>query len=162
MPRTLAAAMAMPREACALVNACLELFPGAPASPAVLAMLLARVERKKFLTILDGHRIPHGFPDSVEIQLVGRKMNKLLVKVRPAVAPGDAEILTCVWEQTFDATTEGMLAAIVESRPALASLKRGFCESCCAAEPPRKRLKCANLQMCPDCVLARALGCRPL
>jgi len=126
-------------------------------------MLLARVERKKFLTILDGHRIPHGAPDRIEIQLTGKKMNKLLVKVRPAVAPrAETGHYTSVWEQTFDATTEGMLAAIVESRPALASLKRGFCESCCAAEPPRKRLKCAGLQMCPDCVLARALGCRPL
>jgi len=125
-------------------------------------MLLARVERKKFLTILDGPRIPYGAPDRIEIQLVGRKMNKLLVRVRPAVAPpGDGHHLI-VWEYTVAATTEGMLAAIVDSGAVLANLKRGLCESCAAAEPPRKKLKCAGLQMCPDCVLARALGCRPL
>jgi hypothetical protein len=96
----------------------------------------------------------------VEIIFEGRKKTKqLLVRVHPALlCERDYVNQFSVSERRYDATPDGLLRAIVESKEVLAQLRRGFCETCLALRPPQKKLKTKGLPACALCVLKGAMN----
>ena len=155
--------LALPRGVCGFITQFLELSPDIAASSGNVGELLAHLEQEKRVVVDDGPPpAPGRHPARTEFIYERRKkQNRLLVRVHPAlVVHEDYLDQHPVFERRYDATAAGMLSAIVDSKAALASLRRGFCETCLALERPRKRLKGNGLPACPECVLAVALGSR--
>jgi hypothetical protein len=96
----------------------------------------------------------------VDIDVERRKKTvKLLVRVSPALlCERDYVNQFSVSERRYDATPDGLLRAIVESKEIFAQLRRGYCETCLALQPPKKKLKIKGLPACALCVLTGAMN----
>jgi hypothetical protein len=154
--------MSLPAEVCSIVDQFLELYPGVPASPEVLGELLAEIKLEMTVKLRDGPQPKYGYAPTVWFQYEPKKKNsRLLVFVRPTKFGPEDTSTRDLFERRYDATTDGLLAAISDTKEVLERLRRGLCETCLAREPPRKKLKGKGLPSCTFCVFAGALGCRP-
>ena len=154
--------MTMPLEARAAIAWFLELSPGIQADAETLTTLLDHIEHEKSVWLYDGAFVPDGLPPRVTIDYERRKKaSRIFVGVHPGLyCEQDYRNQILAFERRYAATSDGLLAAIVDAKGALTSMKRGWCETCLALEPPRKKLKGKGLPSCAGCVLSAALGCR--
>jgi len=154
--------MSMPLEVRAAIEWFLELSPGIQADTETLTTLLSHIEHEKDVTLYDGPFFPSGLPPRVTIDYERRKKtSRILVRVHPGLyCEKDYRSQQSAFERRYDATSDGLLAGIVDAKSALANLKRGWCETCLALEPPKRKLKGNGLPSCAGCVLSNALGCR--
>jgi len=153
LPRTLAAAMAMPLEVCAAVGGFLQLADGIAANPKNLEVMLAHI-------LKNGHHEIHRATPTVArpkfiFNVIGTKRRPELVLdvFPPTLSTGRWQDNLTIMRSMQPATADGLLACFVDGRAALKAMARGLCETCGAMEPPLKRLKGAGLPVCVDCAL---------
>ncbi len=156
------ASVKMPAEIQAMVAEYLELSPGVFATPAVLTRMIALVEAEKRYCLVADDVPAFGMPNRTVVSWTKRgRLSGLRVTVEIAVTEArDYGTNRPAFDRAFPATSDGLLAGIVESREVLANLKRGLCEPCLALRPPEKKMKGVGFAVCGGCALSAAFGCK--
>ncbi len=154
----------MPALIQAMVAEFLQLSPGVFATPVVLSRMLAIVQEEKRLCMLSEDMPAFGLPHRIVVQWEGRSKSsaRLRVQVMEALLT-DEDYVTkqeAVFEKFYPATSDGLLAGMVDAKEALANLKRGFCEQCLAQRPPQRKLKGKGFAVCNGCAVSAAFGCK--
>jgi hypothetical protein len=149
----------MPVEVCNLVSTFFDFAPGVPASKAVLLSVLEHLRHEKHMTF---NTAGFNAPGSVaNLHFLPASLHGPALITANVFAPFTRyfhENQQEIMERDYPGTTDGLLAAIVDLKATLASMALGLCKRCEASEPPRKKLRVANLEICHQCVVAVALG----
>ncbi len=155
--------MEMPALIQAMVAEFLQLSPGVFATPVVLSRMLAFVQEKKRLCMLSEDMPAYGLPHRIVVEWQGRS-KKSSAGLRVAVMEAflvEEDYTTKqdpVFEKFYPATSDGLLAGMVDAKEALANLKRGFCEQCLAHKPPERKLKGKGFAVCNGRAVSAAFG----
>jgi hypothetical protein len=154
----------MPAVIQSLVAEYLELSAGVFATPVVLSRMLAIVQDAKRLCMLADDMPAFGLPHRTIVQWEGRSKNsaRLRVQVMEALRTDDDYVTKhdAVFEKFYPATSDGLLAGMVDAKEALVNLKRGFCEPCLALTPSQRKLKGKGFAVCGGCAVSAAFGCK--
>ena len=142
----------------------LELSPGVFATPLVLSRMLAIVEEEKRLCMLADDMPAFGLPNRTVVHW--KESTKIAGRIRITVEIAIVEEADYTanhrhaFDKTYPATSEGLLAGMVESKEAQTNLRRGLCEQCLALTPPQKKMKGKGFAVCGGCAVSAAFGCK--
>jgi hypothetical protein len=152
----------LPAEVSELIQSSLELMPGVMASEENLQTLLAYVIKREVMIVGGAMRMID--QPSVEYRVPKRKNARLEVKIVTAFKPGTGPNFytqPVVFEQQYQATTDGLLRAVVDVKATLSDLERRGCCPDCASDVPtykKRRLCAAGMPKCCECMITAISG----